>query len=504
MSAIRVLYGDRDTYGVQKSAADEIESIFGIKWDTIAWDGKVEVPDVPTNNDLGNDLSAVLGKEKVSLDPSVRLKHSFGLSSIEVEMIREGKYPDIVDAVVEPDKEDLPKLMAFLKTNGIRSIIFGGGTSVNGSLLFRRNGRTVAISVNRMKAFRLLENLAVVGSGWKGLELEKKLNESGFTTGHFPESMLSSTVGGWIATKAAGQESNYYGSIENRVTGVSLVRSDGQLEDIMSPRESSGLMARDLAIGSEGRFGLISEATIKVDRLPARRYYRSFIVRDFEAGIEYMRGLDKIPALVRMSDAAETEFSFKNTEESFGLRYVRKRIAMKGFREPCLMIMIDNDQDRITRPDNSIPLGKSPAVMWERDRYERPYLGNELWKRGIVPDTLETSALWHNMVELHRSTVGCFEDIRKERGIRGFIMSHISHLYRQGACIYFTFAIRSGDELDDISAVRDAILKNFISHGSPVTHHHGPGTLMRKYEDREKLNMQLKFTDPVFAGGDIY
>ncbi|MEM0156367.1 MAG: FAD-binding oxidoreductase [Thermoplasmataceae archaeon] len=504
MSAIRVLYGDRDTYGVQKSAVEEIESIFGIKWNAMIWDGKAEVPDLPDDAQLENDLSAVVGREKVSMDHAARLKHSFGLSSIEVEMLREGKYPEIVDAVVEPDKEDLPKLMAFLKSKNIRSIIYGGGTSVNGSILFRRSGKTIAISVGRLKEFRLLENIATVGSGWKGLELERKLNESGYTTGHFPESILSSTVGGWIATKAAGQESNYYGSIENRVVGASLVRSDGHLEDVLSPRESSGLMARDIALGSEGRFGLISEAAIKVDRLPVTRYYRSFIVRDFASGIHYMRNLDKIPALVRMSDAAETEFSFKNTAESFGLRYVRRRISGKGFREPCLMIMIDNDQNRITRPENSISLGRFPAVTWERDRYERPYLGNELWKRGIVPDTLETSALWTNMLELHRSTVEIFEKMRKEREIRGFIMSHISHLYKQGACVYFTFAIRSDNVLEDISALRDAMLENFISHGSPVTHHHSPGTLMRKFENREKLNMQSKFIDPLFAGGDIY
>jgi len=499
MPAVRVLYGTRDKYEIHPAAVREIESIFGIKWSGILWDGKVQVPDLPEDNKLKEDLSGILDQDKISLDPERRLIHSFGLSSVEIAGLKAGRYPEIVDAVVEPEAKDLPGLIAFLKSRKIYSIIYGGGTSVNGSLHYKRKGLTIAISTDRLKEYRVVDNIAIVGSGWKGGELEKKLNESGLTAGHFPESMLASTVGGWVATKAAGQESNYYGSIEDRTIGAVVVRSDGIIRDTISPRESSGLMAKDIALGSEGRYGVITEVALKVQSLPEKRFYRAFILRDFESGIDYMKKLDGIPAVVRLSDAEETGFSLNNNEESFGIRYVRSRIRSMGFEKPCLIIMIDNDQDRIVKPPRSISLGRSPAVTWERDRFERPYLGNELWKRGIIPDTLETSAIWDNMATLHSTTLSEFEKVREARGFRGFIMSHISHVYKQGACIYFTFAIMSGNEIEDLSAVREAILNNFMTQGSPVTHHHGPGTLMRKYVEKNRIAMQALLMDPIFS-----
>jgi|GEM_PF-2660414 len=499
MPGVRVLYGSRDGYELQASAINEIESIFGIKWPEKTWDGLANPPEVPGNMDLGEKLSEIVGSNNVFLDASTRLKHSLGMSSPEILDIRNGKIPAIVDAVVAPDYENIIPLLAFLKAGKMHAIIYGGGTSVNGSLQSQKGRATVSISTERLRKIQISENYAVIGSGWKGLELEDKLNSSGYTMGHFPESMEGSTLGGWIATKAAGQESNYYGSIEDRLLAVTIIRSDGDLADTISPRESAGLMAKDIATGSEGKFGIITEAAVKLDRLPQKRYYRSFIVENFETGIGFLKNIKAIPAISRLSDAVETEFSLKNSRDSLGLKYVRKAINMKKFGSPAILIMIDNDQNRITKPPGSISMGSSPAKIWERDRYQRPNLGNELWKHGIVPDTLETSARWENMDELYHSTISLFKTLQTDRKFRGFIMSHISHVYPQGACIYFTFAIKSNKEPDDLIAIRDAMLGNFIRMGSPVTHHHGPGKLMRKFVDGNRLQMQALLTDSVFS-----
>ena len=499
MPGVRVLYGSMDGYELQATAVEEIESVFGIRWPEKPWDGMTQPPDVPPNIDLKKELSEILGRDRVFIDASTRLKHSLGMSSPEILGVRNGKYPVIVDAVVIPDDKDILPLLAFLESRKIHGIIYGGGTSVNGSLQSQKGAATISISTERLRKLQISENYAVIGSGWKGFELENELNSSGYTMGHFPESMEGSTLGGWIATKAAGQESNYYGSIEDRLLSVRMLRSDGTLADTISPRESAGLMAKDIATGSEGKFGIITEAAVKLDRLPLKRYYRSFIVESFEAGIAFLRNMKSIPAISRLSDGVETEFSLKNSRDSFGLKYVRRIVRMRKFSDPSILIMVDNDQDRITKPPRSISIGSSPAKTWERDRYKRPYLGNELWMHGIVPDTLETSARWENLAELYRSTVSLFRRLQNERKFRGFIMSHISHVYPQGACIYFTFAIKSNKEPDDLIAIRDAMLANFIRMESPVTHHHGPGNLMRKFEESSKLHMQSLLRDPVFS-----
>ena len=499
MPGVRVLYGSKDGYELQITAINEIESIFGIKWAEKIWDGLANPPEVPGNIELGKELSEIVGNDNVFLDASTRLKHSLGMSSPEILGIRNGKFPVIVDAVVAPGYEDIIPLLAFLESRKMHGIIYGGGTSVNGSLQSQKGAATVSISTERLRKFQISDSYAVIGTGWKGMELEKKLNSSGYTMGHFPESMEGSTLGGWIATKAAGQESNYYGSIEDRLLAVRIIRSDGDLADTISPRESAGLMAKDIATGSEGKFGIITEAAVKLDSLPLKRYYRSFIVENFETGIAFLKNMKAIPAISRLSDGMETEFSMKNSRDSIGLKYVRKMVKIRKFSNPSLLITIDNKQDRITKPPGSISIGSSPAKIWERDRYDRPYLGNELWMRGIVPDTLETSARWENLVELYHSTISLFKTLQGERKFHGFIMSHISHVYPQGACIYFTFAIKSNKEPDDLIAIRDAMLSNFIRMGSPVTHHHGPGNLMRKFVDSRKLQMQSLLGDPVFS-----
>ena len=499
MPGVRVLYGSKDSYELQIPAINEIESIFGIKWANKIWDGHANPPEIPGNVELGKKLSEIVGSDNVFLDASIRLKHSLGMSSPEILDVRNSNFPAIVGAVVTPDEKDIIPLLAFLESMKIHGVIYGGGTSVNGSLQSKKNAETVAISTERLRKLNISEDYAVVGSGWKGFELENNLNACGYTLGHFPESMEGSTLGGWIATKAAGQESNYYGSIEDRLLAVSIMRSDGVVADTISPRESAGLMAKDVAAGSEGKFGIITEAAVKLDRLPTKRFYRTFVVESFEAGIAFLRNMKEIPAITRLSDGVETEFSMKNSRDSIGLKYVRKVVRMRKFIDPSLLITIDNNQDRITKPPRSISIGSSPGKIWERDRYERPYLGNELWMRGIVPDTLETSARWENLVELYNSTISLFKKLQGERKFRGFIMSHISHVYPQGACIYFTFAIKSNKEPDDLIAIRDAMLSNFIRMGSPVTHHHGPGKLMRKFVDGNKLHMQSLLRDPVFS-----
>ena len=149
-----------------------------------------------------------------------------------------------------------------------------------------------------LKKIELNDGMAICGSGFTGRELEEILNTKGKTMGNFPESFNYSTVGGWISTMESGQESNQYGDIENMVCSVELARSDGLFSDPYLPRFSSGISVKDVAMGSEGKCGIILNAGIKVHDLPEKRHYYSYFFKSFKDGVKSIREMRKFPVFI--------------------------------------------------------------------------------------------------------------------------------------------------------------------------------------------------------------
>ena len=464
------------------------------------WDGMAVAEFSETPAEVRNELLTFLETDEVDFSLEERFRHSLGKSSPEILMAKHGLIARIVDAVVYPGEERAQQILRLLLEHGFKAVIYGGGTSVSGSLLLTEGGKVVSIDTRNFRKFTLANNFAIVGAGLQGFEAERFANRSGLTLGNFPESFMHSTIGGWVSTKATGQESNFYGGTEELVLGVKMETSDGTLQDDLVPRESVGLQPRDLALGSDGRNGLITEVVMKTFPLPKERYYNSRIYSSFYEGIISLSRMRNFPAVARLSDETETELALMGAGDSPALKFFRGYLRLRGYSKGSLLVIVNNNLALMPDRKNSISTGPSPAKSWENGRYTRPGLANILWKSGMVPDTLETSATWDKIWNLYSETKKSFYSIKQERGFQGEIMAHLSHLYREGACIYFTFIINRDDKLELLQAVRDRLIRTFTANGGSVTHHHGKGRFFLPYMDSLLLKTQESYSDPLFGG----
>ncbi|GGM76200.1 alkyldihydroxyacetonephosphate synthase [Thermogymnomonas acidicola] len=448
--------------------ADYIMSAFGLSGQP--WDGTVRVPE-----HFRPAAPEETWPSDVSTDPVDRFMHSIGKSSVEILMARNGHRIGRVDAVFRPRYGDLPALLERLHASGSRATVFGGGTSVTGALI--PGQRRFVIDTSNLRGISVSKGRCTVGAGMRGPEIEGALNRENWTLGHFPESFMHSTAGGWVSTKATGQESNQYGGIEDMVISATCVRSDGTVEGHEVPRESGPNGRWAQAIGSEGRFGVITTVTLRTHRLPRSRFYASRFFRSFEEGIGFLSSLDRFPTVARLSDTVETGISLAVAGDGALTSLARRYLRFRGLGDPSMLVVVNNEMPA-KLPDGGVSLGALPARKWEEGRFQRPGLANRLWMSGVVPDTLETSADWDRLPGLYHGVREAFGNACSAEGIRGIIMAHVSHLYTSGACMYFTFLLQGPLGVGQLVGVRNSVVRAFLRHGGSLTHHHGIGRLL--------------------------
>ncbi len=492
-----VLYDNGREVEVPSGVKSYLSRLMDIQWDKVEWDGMVEVPPLQTDDSLYSVLKRYISSERISLDPVERFKHSIGMSSLEIVRAKKGRIPPIVDAVVHPLDHEAEEMVTNFSENHVTLTIAGGRTSVTGGIKSKGKGMTVCISTSNMKDLVVNGKIVSAGAGLTGEELEGKLKENGLTCGFFPESFSHSTVGGWIATRASGQESNEYGDIENLLLGVRLARKGGVLKDFAAPRYSAGLMAKDVALGSEGQNGLILSAYLEARAAPRKKYYYTHIFKSFYDAIDYASSIDRFPTVMRIMDETETYIQLLSLEEK-KRKMLNRYLFLRGVSNGSLMVTINNEIPLPRFIKKGIWLGSSGAKMWEEKRFERPYMSNTLWKRGVVVDTLETSVSWDEVKDLHRSAIDTFHRTLKDLESNGLIMAHLSHQYPGGTCIYFSFMFRSRDEETTLVTIRNELMEVILSKGGTITHHHGIGSYFTKYVNPLVLNVQRYLRDRRF------
>jgi alkyldihydroxyacetonephosphate synthase len=333
---------------------------------------------------------------------------------------------------------------------------------------------------------------ATLEAGLFGPELERRLAAEGLTLGHFPQSFEFSTVGGWVATRSAGQASTGFGRIDELVEGVTCVAPAGRVEARAQPASAAGPRLRELLVGSEGALGVISSATLRVRPAPAARLYEGWSFKSFAEGIEAFRVMEQAeasPDIARLSDEEETRIALTmgssgSTFERLGRAYLR----LRGHEGGCLAIAgYEGDDDHVARrrertaallrAGGGLLLGRNPGESWARGRYAAPYLRDELLSRGVLVETLETATSWSGLAALYRGVAGALRDSLGARGTPPIVMCHVSHLYPSGASLYFTFFARqqAGEELEQWRAAKKAASDAIVANGGTITHHHAIG-----------------------------
>ena len=442
-------------------------------------------------------LSAAVGAERVRDDRGARVAHAAGRSYPDLVRLRVGDGSSAPDAVVTPESVDQVRaVLAACAERGVAVVPFGGGTSVVGGVEPVSDGFAGAVSIDlgsldRVVSIDRTSLTATFEAGLNGPRIEGALGAEGLTLGHFPQSFEYSTVGGWVATRSAGVASTGYGRIDELVEGLRLVAPAGEVDARALPASAAGPDLRELLVGSEGVLGVICQATLRVRRAPGERRYEGWWFGSFAEGREAFRVMeqaDASPDVARLSDEDETRFSLVlaspgGAVERLGRAYLRAR----GRESGCLAIVgfegTAEDVERrrvrtgsLLRAGGGIALGRRPGELWVRSRYKGPYLRDELLDRAILVDTLETAGSWTNLDSLYRATADALRSALSERGTRPFVMCHVSHLYRSGASLYFTFMARQQDDaLAQWRAAKAAASEAIVAAGGTITHHHAVG-----------------------------
>jgi len=457
-----------------------------------------------------SSLRRLLGDESVRVDSRSRIEHAYGKSYRDLVRIRAGYIPHPPDAVVYPTGEaDVVALLAWAAERDVAVVPFGGGSSVVGGVEPPHDdGATITLDLAHLDQILAIDRearTARIQAGARGPEIEARLNEDGFTLGHFPQSFEFSTLGGWIATRAAGQTSIGYGKIEDLTQAVRMVTPAGIIETKNVPAKATGPSICEIMVGSEGIYGVITEATMRIHARPEVEDYRGILFRSFADGIAAFRDLmqdDAIrPSIVRLSDEAETAAYAALMRQHSGLRGLADRVAasylrLRGYdltEDTALMVLgFDGSREwvpqqwslalELGRAHGGLPLGRSVGRAWKRERYAQPYLRDILLGHGILVDTLETATTWSNLMPLYRALVAALKGaITANGGGPGYVMTHVSHAYPQGASLYSTFLGRQIPTSDprvqqaQWEGIKEVATTAILDAGGTLSHHHGVG-----------------------------
>ena len=414
---------------------------------------------------LLDDLTA----SKISFDISTesRAQHGRDWWPLSIRDVNEGRVPHWPGVVVTPTTtEEVSKVVKIaakhkisVTPQGGRSGVVGGAVAVDGAIALDLTGLDKIININADSG------LVHVEAGVFGPDLEKAVNEKGWTVGHFPQSFDLATVGGWLACRGAGQFSNRYGKIEDIVRGLTVVLANGDIVKIgdRGPRQAVGPDLLQLFVGSEGTLGVITEATLLLRVKPTYELRSAYSFDTFKDGLDacqniYKRGAK--PAVLRLYDEAESKRNFQI--------------------EQCALIVLDEGDQGLCDATMEVVAEECSKATKLDDAHVATWLSHRnnvsslvpLWEAGIIVDTIEVSGSWDILSDMHQKVVAALKEVPTTMAAS----VHQSHAYDDGACLYFTFAGRpGGDPTNYYRSAWDAASKTVLASGGALSHHHGVG-----------------------------
>jgi alkyldihydroxyacetonephosphate synthase len=459
-------------------------------------------------------------RRRVSTDVPERVACARDLWQRHLIALQQGPAVDanrLPAAIVRPETTDeVVALVLLARREGFPLVPFGAGSGVCGGI--ECDPRTIVVDTKKMHAARRFDAgpRLVVGPGAMGVTLEESLEKDGFTLGHFPSSILCSTVGGWVATRGAGQCSGRYGKIEDMVTGAECVLGNGEV--VRFRRRGAGLDLLPLVVGSEGAFGILTELELRLHEAPEERAFAAFTLPDMQRGTAALRRVYQAglrPAVARLYDPLDSVLLGDTTRENHaprlrdeGFGRVRSALFRTLLRAPRLLeagieaaertlierskllFVFEGKRDEVAvdaaeaaslvASEGGESLGESPARAWFERRYAVSYKQSPVFRAGIWNDTMEVAAPWSKLDAVYRN-------VRRALSRHALVMAHMSHAYPDGCSVYFTFVgVSQGTdaEAEHVAVWRDA-LDATLEAGGVVSHHHGVGRLRKEALARE-------------------
>ncbi len=463
-------------------------------------DAEQAPPSVPGTRLAAGDVDALARIVPVHTGDDARRAYSLGKSWPDLVAARGDRLERACDAVVRPRSEqELERALEWCVDADVAVVPVGGGTTVTGGIEpIGRNADqpVVALDTTALSACLDIDHrsgVATFQSGVRGPDLEHVLGTYGLTLGHVPQSFEYSTLGGWIATRSAGQQSLRYGKMEAMTAALRMVTPSGVLDVDHVPAHGAGSDLRELVLGSEGTLGIVTRATMRVRRRPDVVRFAAYLFPSFDEARDAARLLvqrgDLRPAMVRVSDAAETAFNVgASVPRLLGGGLGRGMARLLGARHGAMVIVLSTGTrgearaterlvDRHMHALHGRALGPVPAKAWYHGRFRQPYARDVMMDHGLLVDTLETSVTWSRLPDLHLQVRGALEHAFGPG--RCMVGAHLSHLYHDGASAYFTFlaAPEPGREVAQWRAAKRAVHEAIVRTGGSASHQHGVGTM---------------------------
>ncbi len=438
-------------------------------------------------------LGAIVGVEHVLTDHETRLHRTRGKSTPDLLKLRAGDGSDSPDAVVRPRSHDeVAAVIEWCVANHVALVPFGGGTSVVGGLVARREGFAGVVSLDLVRFDKLLavdsESMtATLEPGLRGPAAEALLAEHGLTLGHFPQSFEYASIGGFAVTRSSGQSSSGYGRFDSLVVGLRVATPQGELVLGSSPANAAGPDLREVIMGSEGAFGIVTAVTVRVRRVPEVKVYETWRFDSFHDGYTAMRTLAQsgvVPTVLRLSDESETAINLAKPAEVGAetggadggclmvTGYEGTPASVEARRTACTALLAGL---------GGTSLGEDSG--WSDGRFHGPYLRDSLLDCGVLVETLETVTLWSNLQRVYDAVKAA---VTASLGEGTLVLCHISHVYETGASLYFTVAAKqTADPLAQWLHAKAAASDALIEHDASITHHHAVGQDHKPWLARE-------------------
>ena len=465
-----------------------------------------------------------------------RLMHSQGQTTDEVYKVVFAKLDRATDMVFYIESEDeAQKLIELAIEHDVCLIPYGGGTSVSNALQVPEieDRMVVAVDTRRMDAILSIDEenrRVVVEAGITGSVLEALLEARGLTVGNEPDSIELSTLGGWISTNASGMKKNRDGNIEDIVENVTMITPNGVVEQIDPiTRASIGVNPQNMLIGSEGNFGIITKATLKLYELPEASDFNSALFHDWETGVAFMYELSKtgaVPASARLMDNAQFRFGQALNAKATGIKVWIKKLEkfvvlnVKKF-DPYKMVVtsfkLEGSRDevafqqktikRLTKKYNGMIGGSENGKKGYNLTFAIAYIRDFMTRYHIVGETMETSVPWSKINDVCDAARDRLTELHKKHNIPGkpYLSYRVPQIYHTGVCIYFMFAINVKGVSNPIEvftamehAMRDAIMEN----GGSISHHHGVGKLRKDFMKGTISPASIDFLKKIKASHD--
>ena len=452
----------------------------------------------------------------IDRDPEIRVRHAKGQSLPDWLAMRSGKISVFPDGVSFPEnRQQVQQIIDFAQEHNVELIPYGGGTSVAGHINPGHSERPVlTVDMSRMNQLLHLDEIsqiATFGPGTPGPMVEAQLRAKGYTLGHFPQSFELSTIGGWVASRSSGQQSLRYGRIEQLFAGGVLTTVDGEMELPSFPASSAGPDFKEIILGSEGRFGIISEVKVRVSKLPVKEEFHVIFFPDWGAAVEFCRQIAQQRvqlSMLRVSNSIETQTQLKLAGHENGIFWLEKYLAMRGCTaEKCMLTLGVTGSPRQVRASLSqlsvlkkqyagVSTGTLLGKRWAENRFRFPYLREALWQQGYSVDTLETATDWQNVDRLLKKIETTLAGALTNEGEKVHVFTHLSHVYGQGCSLYTTYLFRCAGDYS-LTLKRWKKLKQYtseviVNNGGTISHQHGVGKDHAPYLAVEKGALGMK------------